>query len=271
MRNKEELESMAKRIRFKIAKMTYQSGVKGAHLGGSMSIVEILSVLYGNVMKYNIADYTNSDRDRLIISKAHAALALYAALNEVGFISDEEIDGAMHGESMFFEHPKKSLKHGIDFSGGSLGQGLSLGMGTALGLVKKKNYNSKVYVVLGDGECDEGQIWEAASSVIHFNLSNLTVIIDLNGLQYDGENEKIMNLGDIKTRWKSMGYEVLVVNGHDVEEIQNAFLLQTAKPKVIIAKTTKGKGVKFAENVVNWHTGRLTDELYQEALISLND
>ncbi len=271
MKERNELEAMAKRIRLNIAKMTYQSGVKGAHLGGSMSIAEILSVLYGNVMNYDIKNYAADERDRLIISKAHAAVALYAALNEVGFISDEDIAGAMHGDSPFFEHPKKSLENGIEFSGGSLGQGLSLGMGTALGLVKKGNSSSHVFVILGDGECDEGQVWEAASAVIQYNLNNLTVIIDANGLQYDGENNKIMNLGNLEDRWKSLGYSVYNVDGHDVEKIQEAFLAESIKPKAIIAKTVKGRGVKFAENVVGWHTGRLTDDLYKEAVRNIND
>lgn len=271
MKSREELELMAKKIRLNILKMTYGSGIKGAHLGGSMSIVEILSVLYGNVMKYDVVNYSTEERDRLIISKAHAAVALYAVLYEVGFLSAEDIDGAMHGESQFFEHPKMSLKHGIEFSGGSLGQGLSLGMGTALGLIKKNNFCSKVFVILGDGECDEGQIWEAASAIIHYKLRNLTVIIDDNRLQYDGKCDSVMNIGNLEMRWSSLGYRVEVVNGHDVGEIQNAFFRESNMPKVIIAKTVKGKGVGFAENVVNWHTGRLTDELYQEAIRNIND
>lgn len=271
MKTIEELEQMSRRMRLNIVKMTYGSGVKGAHLGGSMSIVEILAVLYGSVMKYDIANYENNDRDRLILSKAHAALALYAVLNEAGFLTDEDIREAMHGKSHFFEHPKKSLKHGIEFSGGSLGQGLSLGMGTALGLKKKGNEKSRVFVILGDGECDEGQIWEAASAVIHYRLNNLTVIIDANGLQYDGNNKEIMNLGDLEKRWSSMGYKVITVDGHSIEELENAFQYKSDIPMAVIAKTIKGKGVGFAENVVSWHTGRLTEELYQEAEKQIND
>lgn len=271
MKNREELEQIAKKMRLNIVKMTYSSGIKGAHLGGSMSIVEILAVLYGNVMKYDVVNYDADERDRLIISKAHGAIALYAALYEAGFLSAEDIDCAMHGESQFFEHPKMSLKHGIEFSGGSLGQGLSLGMGMALGLAKKNNIHSKVYVILGDGECDEGQVWEAASAIIHYKLKNLTVIIDANGLQYDGKNASIMNLGNLESRWSSLGYQVEVINGHDVDEVQNALFQESDIPKAIIAKTVKGKGVKFAENVVSWHTGRLTDELYQEAIRDIND
>ncbi len=270
MKNREELEAMARRIRLNILKMTYQSGLKGAHLGGGMSVVEILTVLYGNIMKYDPARYDMPERDRLILSKAHAAVALYAALHEAGYLTEEDIDQALHGDSMFFEHPKRSLRHGIEFSGGSLGQGLSLGMGTALAL-KKKGLPSRVYVILGDGECDEGSVWEAAAAVTHFGLTNLTVIIDRNGLQFDGRKEDILNPGDTEARWRSLGYEVLTADGHDVEELQAALLRESDRPKVIIARTVKGKGVHFAENEVTWHTGRLTDELYQEAIRDVND
>lgn len=271
MKSRAKLEAMARRIRLNIAKMTWQSGIKGAHLGGSMSVTDILAVLYGEILHYDVKNPLAPERDRLILSKAHAAVALYAALFEAGFLTQEEIDGAMQGDSFFFEHPKKSPEHGIEFSGGSLGQGLSLGMGTALGLKKKGNTESKVYVILGDGECDEGQVWEAAAAVTHFGLDSVTVIIDDNGLQFDGRKEDILKPGDIAARWASLGYDVQTVNGHDVEELREAFLRQADKPKVIIAKTVKGKGVSFAENDVTWHTGRLTDELYQEAIRELND
>ena len=219
MKSREELIGMARRIRLDIAQMTWQSGVKGAHLGGSMSIAEILAVLYGNVMKYDPARWDMPERDRLILSKAHAAVALYAALHEAGYISREELDGALQGDSPFFEHPKKDLRHGIEFSGGSLGQGLSLGVGTALGL-RMKGLGSRVYVILGDGECDEGQVWEAAAAVPHFGLTNLTVIVDDNGLQFDGRKEEILKAPDPAGRWASLGYEVSTVDGHDVEALR---------------------------------------------------
>ena len=270
MKNREELEALARRIRLDVAKMTHQSGLKGAHLGGSMSVADILAVLYGNILKYDPANPDDPERDRLIISKAHAAVALYAALHQAGFLSDEEIGHALQGNSPFFEHPKKSPEHGIEFSGGSLGQGLSLGMGTALGL-KKKGVSARVFVILGDGECDEGQVWEAAAAVTHFGLDNVTVIVDDNGLQFDGRKEDILKPGDPAARWASLGYVVRTVDGHNVEELQEALLAESDKPKVIIAKTVKGKGVHFAENDVTWHTGRLTDELYQEAIRDIND
>ncbi len=270
MKSREELEALAKRIRLGIVQMTYQSGLKGAHLGGSMSVADILAVLYGEVLHYDTQHPLAPDRDRVILSKAHAAVALYAALHEAGFLTKDEIDHAMQGDSPFFEHPRMDPAHGIEFSGGSLGQGLSLGMGTALGL-KKKGISAKVYVILGDGECDEGQVWEAAAAVAHFGLTNITVIVDDNGLQFDGRKEEILKAGDPAARWASLGYDVTVTDGHDTEALRNALLAESDKPRVILAKTVKGKGVRFAENEVTWHTGRLTDDLYQEAIREIND
>ncbi len=271
MKSRAELEAAARRIRLDIVRMTYQSGLKGAHLGGSMSVADILAVLYGEVLHFDAENPLSPERDRLILSKAHAAVALYAALHEAGFLSQDDIDHAMQGDSPFFEHPKMDPAHGIEFSGGSLGQGLSLGMGTALGMKKKGNTDAKVYVILGDGECDEGQIWEAAQAVAHFNLTNVTVIVDDNGLQFDGRKEDILTAGNPEAKWESLGYDICTIDGHDVEAIRTALLRESNKPRVILAKTIKGKGVHFAENAVTWHTGRLTNELYQEAIRDLND
>lgn len=270
MNNYKNIETVAKDIRKNIVKMTYNSGVKGAHLGGSMSIADILAVLYTNILRYDVNRYAWEERDRLILSKAHAGIALYSALYYVGFLSRDDIDNAMHGNSSLYEHPQMSLKHGIEFSGGSLGQGLSLGVGTALALKKKKNYKSHVWVILGDGECNEGQVWEAASSAANFNLDNLTIIIDANGLQYDGTNENVLNTGNLKERWESFGFDVYEINGHDVKCIEESLTKDSDKTKVVIARTIKGKGVSFAENEVSWHTGRLTDELYTLAIEELN-
>ena len=163
-----------------------------------------------------------------------------------------------------------SFLGGVDASTGSLGQGCSIAVGMALG-AKILGKDTKVYALLGDGECQEGQIWEAFMAAAHHKLDNLTVIIDNNGLQFDGRKEDILKPGDPAARWASLGYSVCTVNGHDVEELQAALLAESDKPKVIIAKTVKGKGVHFAENDVTWHTGRLTDELYQEAIRDIND
>lgn len=270
-KSKEELQKLANDIRKDIVRMTYNSGVKGAHLGGSMSIADILAVLYGSVMNIDPANPEMEERDRVILSKAHAAMALYSALSYSGFISRDEIEESMRGESLFFEHPKKMPQYGIESSGGSLGMGLSFGMGMGLGLKKKGNDTSRVFVILGDGECDEGSVWEAASAVVHYGLNNVIPIIDKNGLQFDGTNEEIMDLGSMPDRFRSLGYDVVEVDGHDVMKLQEELSVMRTKPTAIYCKTVKGKGVSFAENVVEWHTGRLTDEMYEQAMKELSN
>lgn len=269
MKSREELELMAYHIRKDAFKMAFNSGKKGAHIGGSMSVVEILSVLYASIMKYDVNNPGWNNRDRFIMSKAHGAIALYAALKNVGILSEEEINGAMHGDSPYYEHPKMNINKGIEFSGGSLGQGLSLGVGTAIALRRLKNNEASIYILLGDGECDEGSVWEAAAAVTHFNLKQITIIIDKNELQYDGETKQIMSLGNFYDRWVSMGFDVIETDGHDVMALQDSFYKKTENPKVVIANTIKGKGVSFAENQVDWHTGYFTKELYEQAMREL--
>lgn len=269
MEAKARLEEIARNIRKDVFKMALNSGTKGAHIGGSMSAADILAVLYGDIMKYKVDDPTWDGRDRFIMSKAHSTIGLYGALHYAGFLKDEDIEGAMQGESVFFKHPKLDVAHGLEFSGGSLGQGLALGVGSLLAMKLRSNTTSKVYVMLGDGECDEGSVWEAASSAVHFGLHQLTVIVDANGLQNDGTTSKVMNKGNMVDRWRSIGFETIEVDGHDVEDIRNAFLIQTTKPKAIIAHTIKGKGVSFAENKVEWHIGYFTKEMYMQAMEEL--
>lgn len=270
-KTREELEDIAKRIRIDVVSMTHSSGVKGAHLGGSMSIADMVAVLYGSVMNVDPKNPTMDERDRLIISKAHAAMTLYAGLSYAGFISRDEIENAMHGESKFFEHPKKLPEYGIELSGGSLGQGLSFAVGMGLGLKRKGNDNSRVFVILGDGECDEGSVWEAATAITHYGLNNIVIIVDQNGLQYDGTCDEILTIGSsMADRWKSLGYDVIEIDGHDVIALQDELSKKREVPSVLICKTVKGKGVSFAENAVEWHTGRVTDELYDIAMRDLN-
>lgn len=259
-----KLKQIAYNMRKNILKMGYNCGPMGAHIGGSMSAVEILAVLYTEIMKHE-----GEDRDRFIMSKAHSAMALYAALHQIGKLTEDDIDGAMKKGSFLFKHPCMNIAKGIEFSGGSLGQGLSLGVGTALALKAKGNKNSKVYVMVGDGECNEGSIWEAAASASHYKLDNLTVIIDQNGLQNDGETNKILNFSDMEHRWKSFGFCTQVIDGHDVEHIETALMEQSELPKALIAKTIKGKGVSFAEHNVDWHASYLTKKLYDCAMEEL--
>lgn len=271
LKSKEELDKIANYIRKDVVLMTYNSGVKGAHLGGSMSIAEIMAVLYGAVMNVDPSSPYMEDRDRVILSKAHAAMAWYSALSYAGFISRDEIENAMRGDSKLFEHPKKQPEFGIESSGGSLGMGLSFGMGMGLGLKKKGNDKSRVFVILGDGECDEGSVWEAASAVVHYGLNNVIPIIDKNGLQFDGTNDEIMDLGSLPDRWRAIGFDVIEIDGHDVMALQEELSKDRSRPTAIYCNTVKGKGVSFAENVVEWHTGRLTDEMYEQAMKELSE
>lgn len=266
MKTKEELVNIAKIIRTDIINMTANSKVTGGHVGGSFSIADILAVLYGSVMRVNPDNPFDNKRDRLILSKSHAALALYAALAYAGFLTREDIDNAMMGDSFFYKHPQMALKRGIECSGGSLGMGLSFGMGMGYGLKLSGNDEPRVFVIVGDGECNEGSIWEAASSIVHYKLNNVVVIIDANNLQIDGTNDEVLYMGNLKERWKSVGFEVIDVNGHDVIELQNELSVRRTSPTVLFCNTIKGKGVSFTENVREWHIGRFTKEQQLMAL-----
>ena len=268
-----ELELIAKNMRKDIFKMALNSGTKGAHIGGAMSAVEILAVLYGEILRYDVSNPDWEDRDRFILSKAHSAIGLYAALKYAGYLTKDDIEGALQENSFLYKHPKYDLKHGFEFSGGSLGQGLSLGAGTALALKKKGNENAQVYILLGDGECDEGSVWEAAASVIHFGLKQVTVIVDMNRLQNDGTTEYVMNLGNIAERWKSIGFDVIEIDGHDFDQIFAALDMAketVGKPTMIVAKTIKGKGISFMENEAGWHGAAPNDEQYAIAMADLD-
>ena len=257
----------ANRIRLDIIEMTYSTGSTGAHAGGSLSMAEIMSVLYCAVMKFDEKNPCKENRDRLILSKGHGVMAQYAALKHIGVLTKDDLKTFKKNGSFLYAHPSINPSIGIEFSSGSLGQGLSLGVGTALGLKIKKNFSSKVYVVLGDGECNEGQIWEAAMSASHFKLDNLVVVIDKNRLQYDGETDTILNLEPFEKKWESFGFKTLSVNGHNTQALFDAFNTDHNKqPMCIIAETIKGKGVSFMENQTKWHNGALSKEQYELAI-----
>lgn len=240
-------------------------------MGGSLSAVDILAVLYLEFMRPGQNGRDFDQRDRFIMSKAHSVMAQYAALKQAGLLTQDEIDHAMVHNDLLFKHPKMNLQKGIEFSGGSLGQGLPLGVGTAIALKRKGYDQSRVYVMVGDGECDEGSIWEAAALAGHRKLSNLTVIVDQNCLQNDGKTQEIIDKSLMAGRWEAFGFEVVPADGHDVESIYEALSYKSQKPIAIIAKTTKGKGVSFAENVVDWHAAYLTQELYDQAMAEQED
>ena len=261
----------SKNIRKKILQMAMEAGSSSAHIGGALSITDILSTLFFKIMHLDKTDPLSASRDRFILSKGHACLAYYASLSELGYISDEELKTFEKNDTNLPGHPVINKKLGIEFSTGSLGMGLSLGIGVALASIKKDiPYN--VYVVLGDGECNEGSVWEAAMAAPNFKLNNLNVIIDRNNFQQTGTNSEIMDLRDLKNKWKSFGWHTIEVDGHDINSLVETFLnlKQVNQPKAIIANTIKGKGFSKFENDNKWHHSVLTKSLYEEAIKEIN-
>ncbi|MDR1483610.1 MAG: transketolase [Planctomycetaceae bacterium] len=263
----ERLKSMARRIRRRILDMSYSAGSSGAHLGGALSIVELLSVLYGSVLRYDAKNPDWEERDRFILSKGHTGLALYAALAEVGILSSEEIDSFQKNESNFTTHPIINRKKGIEFSTGSLGMGLSLGLGVALA-AKMRSQKYCIFVCLGDGECNEGSVWESAMAAANFQLDNLIAIVDKNALQASGKTNKIMNNDNIEVKWNSFGWNVINSNGNDIEQLLHAFdkYIPNNKPYVFILETIKGYGFTFSENNASWHHGVMSKSQYDAAV-----
>ena len=263
------INNFSNKIRKNILEMAYAAGASSSHFGGALSIADITATLFSYRMKIN-KDPNWIDRDRFILSKGHACLAYYAALCEVGFISKQDLKTFEKDESFLLGHPVVNKKLSIDFSTGSLGMGLSLAIGVAISL-KKKNNNNNVFVVLGDGECNEGSVWEAAMAASNFKLDNLYVIVDKNNFQQTGPSSEIMNTESLKDKWTSFGWETNSLNGHDVNEMYEYFNLaqNTKKPKAIIANTIKGKGFSFSENNNNWHHAVLTKSLYEQGLKEL--
>lgn len=264
-----ELEKKAKEIRRDIIEQVYNA--KSGHPGGALSIADILTVLYFNEMNINIKNPKWEDRDRLVLSKGHCSPALYAVLAERGFFKKEELYSFRNIQSRLQGHPDMNKIPGVDMTTGSLGQGLSVSNGMAIaGKMDKKNY--RVYCICGDGEIEEGQIWEAAMTSCKYKLDNLCLIVDNNNLQIDGIISDVMSPYPIDEKFKSFGFEVINIDGNNIEEIINA--LKKAKnvknkPTVIIAKTVKGKGVSFMENKAEWHGKAPTEAEYIMALNEL--
>ncbi|WP_443826184.1 transketolase [Desulfovibrio sp.] len=258
-----------RKMRLDILKMALAAKSKGAHTGGSLSIVEIMAALYGGIMDMDAIATGKEERDRLILSKGHGAMAQYAALHQAGLIDDEELLTYAASNSRLSIHLAANPALGIDYASGSLGIGLSLGVGTALALRRKNNNRSRVFVILGDGECNEGAVWEAAASAAHYALGNLVAIVDRNGLQYGGDTESIMRLENFEARWQAFGWETVSVDGHDVAALEQALSLRTAKPLAIIARTIKGKGISFMENMPKWHHDVVTQKLFDQAVAEL--
>ncbi len=260
------IKLFSKNVRSKILDMAYEAGSNSSHFGGALSIVEIISTLFSYQMKIDKKNPEWNERDRFILSKGHACLAYYAALSEVGYIPEKELKTFEKNGSNLTGHPVKNIKYGIEFSTGSLGIGLSIGIGLALAAKRKKKLN-KTYVIVGDGECNEGSIWEGALAAPNFKLDNLFVIVDKNNLQQTGSTNEIMNTENLKDKWLSFGWNVQELDGHDINEILNCFAKEKKQgiPNLIIANTIKGKGFSFSENNNNWHHAVMTKTLYEKA------
>jgi transketolase len=264
------LKQIARDLRLTMIDVVLWSG--GAHIGGSLSIADILTLLYFKYLNIRPNEPKWADRDRFILSKGHAAAGFIPVLAKKGFFSESELKSFNHFGSPFAMHPDSNKVVGCDVSAGSLGHGLSIGVGLGLGArYLKKAY--KTVCLLGDGECCEGSVWEAAMALAHFKLGNVITIIDRNGLMIDGPTEKIMQLEPLANKWRSFGLDVVEANGHGFAELSTAFdkaWSATDKPVVIIANTVKGKGVDFMENNVVWHYGSADSELAEKAKASIN-
>lgn len=259
------VSDLAKSIRLSALQMAFDCGKNGSHLGAGLSSVEIFAALYGRVLKYDIQNKEDENRDRLVVSKGHCVLSYYSALRLAGFLTDEDVKSFETNGSHLHGHAMRDLDKGIEFSGGSLSMGMSFAVGQALAC-KKKGLKSRVYAIVGDGECDEGLIWEAAMSAANFGLNNFVLIVDSNKLQYDGPTTEVMNQIDLGSKFRAFGFEVRVVDGHDVDLLADALNFPSEKPICVIADTIKGKGVSFMEGVKTWHHSVLNKEQYEQAV-----
>ena len=260
---------MAKKVRRGIIEEVYKA--QSGHPGGSLSVADILTVLYFDELNVDEKNPKWEDRDRLVLSKGHCSPALYSCLANRGFFDVEKLTTFRNIESKLQGHPDMTKVPGVDMTTGSLGQGLSAANGMAIaGKMDKKNY--RVYCILGDGEIEEGQIWEAAMASSKYKLDNLCVIVDNNNLQIDGTIDKVMSPYPIDEKFKSFGFQIINIDGNDIEEIKKAFEVAKnvkEKPVCIIAKTTKGKGVSFMENKAEWHGKAPNEEQYKQAMEEL--
>ncbi len=266
---KKNLQKIACKVRMGVLEGTYNA--KSGHPGGSLSISDTLTYLYFSKMNVDPKDPDNSDRDRFVLSKGHTAPALYSVLAQKGYFPEEELKSLRHIGAMLQGHPCIHIP-GIDMSSGSLGQGISAAAGMALaGKLDNKSY--KVYSVLGDGEIEEGQVWEAAMFAAHYKLDNLIAIVDNNGLQIDGKITEVCSPEPITDKFAAFGWHVITMDAHDFNSIESAFAEAetiSGKPVAIIQKSTKGKGVSFMENQVGWHGTAPNKEQYDQAMAELN-
>ncbi|MBQ8578043.1 MAG: transketolase [Clostridia bacterium] len=266
----QELKKTAAEVRLGIVEEVFNAA--SGHPGGSLSVADIITYLYFAEMNVDPKNPAWDDRDRFVLSKGHTCPALYAALAEKGFFPKEDLKTFRRIDSYLQGHPDKKHIPGIDMSSGSLGQGISAACGMALaGKIQNKDY--RVYTVLGDGESQEGQVWEAAMFAAHYKLDNLCAVLDFNGLQIDGKITEVMNPTPLDEKFKAFGWHVICINGHDFEEIEAAFneaKTVKGKPTLILAATTKGKGVSYMEDKAGWHGKAPNAEEYAQAVEELN-
>lgn len=271
-RNIDELKLQANTIRKDILRMIYN--IQSGHLGGSFSMVEVLTALYFDEMHYDPKDPSLKDRDRFVLSKGHTAPALYATLANAGFFPKEKLMSSFRRiDSMLQGHPDMKKTPGVEMTSGSLGIGLSAANGMALGN-RHQGIGARVYCMIGDGEINEGQIWEAAATASHYHLDNLVAFTDVNGLQNDAETKKVKDMLDIGAKWKAFGFHTIEIDGHDFNQIFAALDEARAKkgvPTAIISHTVKGKGVSFMENVVAFHGKTPTKEEYENGMHELEN
>jgi len=269
MRDHKGLKEIARNIRKDIVSMIHTS--KSGHPGGSLSSVEILTALYFDEMNIDINNCKMEDRDRFVLSKGHAAPVLYATLAHKGYFDREELNGLRKINRMLQGHPDMKGTPGVEMSTGSLGQGFSVACGMAMAS-KLDNAPWRVYALLGDGEVQEGIVWEAAMSAAHYKLDNMVAFLDYNGLQIDGKTEDVMNIGSIVDKFKAFGWNVIEIDGHDFDQIFAALDMAketVGKPTMIIAKTIKGKGISFMENEASWHGTAPSDSDLERSLFEL--
>lgn len=256
----------AKEMRKRALDMALSTGKNGSHIGGGFSAMEIFAVLYSCIIKNTLP--VVPERDRVIVSKGHCVLAYYTALWKAGFITDGELESFDKNGTHFYGHPSRNLEKGIEFSAGSLSLGLSFSVGVALAC-QRAGFNNRIYVILGDGECNEGLIWESLMAISHYNLTNLTLIVDSNGLQLDGYTYEVMNMFSLEKKFNSFGLDTYVLDGHDCEVLLKKLTQRASRSEVIIAKTIKGKGIATLENNKLSHHCVLTREQYEETLKTL--
>lgn len=264
-----EIERMARTMRRKILDISHHCNLS-THLGGGLSMVEIMATLYARVLRYEPRDPRWTQRDRFILSKGHGVLGYFSALLAAGVIDEATFNTFQTNDSDLIAHPVMNADLGIESSNGSLGQGLSMAVGIALA-AKKRQQAFRTYVLLGDGECNEGSVWEAAMSAAQLRLDNLAIAIDYNKLQSDGDSRQIIDLGDLAARFRSFGWDVHEVDGHDIAQLVAAFEAPAVAgaPRAVVAHTVKGKGISFMENNNEWHHNRLTKASYELALAEL--